>query len=78
VNKCYPHLAGKLPAPCKKRSEIIGLFFQWCGRESVTYRRDQWLNAKVRQLSAFEGQKEISVGVAPLYERLHYKNAETP
>ena len=45
---------------------------------SVTYQRDQWLSAKVRQLSAFEGQKEISVGVAPLYERLHYKNAETP
>jgi hypothetical protein len=44
---------------------------------SVTYQRNQGLIARVRQLSAFEfeGQKEISVSVAPLYERLHYKHA---
>ena len=34
VNKLlFPHLAGKLPAPCKKQSEIRCLIFEWCGRE---------------------------------------------
>ena len=33
VNKRYPHLAGELPAPCKKQSEIRDLIFEWCGRE---------------------------------------------
>jgi hypothetical protein len=44
----------------------------------LTCERNQGLIARVRQLSAFEGQKEISVGVAPRYERLRYKHAETP
>jgi hypothetical protein len=45
---------------------------------SVTYQRDQWLSAKVRQLSAFEGQNELSVGVAPFHGRLSRKHTETP
>ena len=33
MNKRYPHLAGKLPAPCKKRSKYAVLFLQWWARE---------------------------------------------
>src|SRR5271170_3703222 len=33
VNKHYPHLAGKPPAPCKKRSENRTLIFRWWARE---------------------------------------------
>src|SRR6185503_4894642 len=29
TNKRYPHLAGKLPAPCKKRGKYIVLILQW-------------------------------------------------
>jgi hypothetical protein len=36
---------------------------------SVTHQCDQVLSAKVRQLGAFEGKNEISVGVAPFHER---------
>jgi hypothetical protein len=32
---------------------------------SVTYQHNQWLSAKVRQLSAFERESEISLRVAP-------------
>ena len=43
---------------------------------SVTFERNQWLSARVRQLGAFEGEKEISVGVAPL--NLSQKHAAVP
>jgi hypothetical protein len=33
MNKYYPHLAGKLPAPCKKWSKYTVLILQWWARE---------------------------------------------
>jgi hypothetical protein len=42
---------------------------------SVTCQCTQWVSAKVRQFGAFEGESELSVGVAPLHGRPARKHA---
>jgi hypothetical protein len=44
---------------------------------SVAFLRNQWLSAKVRQSGTFERENEISVVVAPLYQRLQHEYVET-